>query len=410
VEEETATRDKMNVCMAFKVNGARCTRASAVSNVDIVIPNHLHLCRMHQGTYATRVQNNQGQHHVAGRCLVHGRAWCPNPATETGKCTDHIQREAQTAALRAARLRAEQLNHDAYNFFWNRDPRPTWQQVARELYRPVGALPAVLNHPEIGAMELVRNYYRRTHTPQEPTYWNGGRMFVFDYIFWLQGRLIGNVEPIAANYHIPPPGVLAPPPAIARTNTLAAIARDSQNVHRAVVSEQTNRSTELLLATPDVPEHCRAHELLAVAWLNHRIATWKHVVRTVEDMIYWRDKATCRTENDRLYRRVLHGLYMRIHRMPDTETRKELWRRFYEECSEAVGQCCEGHISRLCNVLVGFDDAFKPPIPVGELLQARMSAISEMEVSLDVKVKLANEFFIEHKVPDDQRAAWIEAF
>lgn len=295
-------------------------------------------------------------------------------------------------------------------FFWNREPRMTWQQVVRELYAPAGPLPAVLNHPEIDRLDLVRQYYRRRHTNQEPVYLLGGRMYLFDYVFWLEGGQRGQ-EPRAADYFIPVPGVaLPPPPPVVRTNTLAAIARDNQNVHRAVVSEQTNKNTELLLATPDVPEHCRAHELLAAVWLNLRIASWKHVSRTVEDMIYWRDRATCRTENDRLYRRVLHGLFMRIYRMPEGETRKELWQRFYEECSEAVGQCCEGHISRLCNVLVGFDDAFKPPVPLGELMQARMATISEMDVPLETKVKLANEFFAEHNVPEGDRAAWLEAF
>ena len=96
--------------------------------------------------------------------------------------------------------------------------------------------------------------------------------------------------------------------------------------------------------------------------------------------------------------------------MTDAELRKELWRRLYEECSEAVGLCCEGHISRLCNVLVGFDDQFKPPVPFGELVQAKMSAISEMDTSLDEKVRLAMEFFDEHKVPTDARMAWLEAF
>lgn len=401
----------MNTCMAFKTDGARCTHAAAVSNVNIAIPAHLHFCRVHQTTYARKFQTTGGHHHVAGNCLLlQGRAWCPNAANETGKCNHHAALGAQAAARRAERLRREQLQHDALQHFWDRQPQMTWQQVAQQLFRPTAPLPEVLNHPEIDRMQLVRDYYRNRHRNDEPNYWNGGRMFVFDYIFWLQGRLIGNVEPRAADYALPPPGVLHPPPAVPRTNTLAAIARDSQNVHRAVVSEQTNKNTELLLATPDVSEHCRAHELLAVFWLSHRIASWKHVSRTVEDILYWREKTTCRTDNDRLYRRVLHGLFMRIYRMPESETRKELWRRFYEECSEAVGQCCEGHISRLCNVLVGFDDAFKPPVPLGELLQARMSAISEMDVSLDVKVKLAAEFFAEHNVPEDQRAAWIEAF
>lgn len=404
----------MNPCMAFKVDGVRCTLNAAPPAADRDIPPHLHFCRTHQTTYMTRFRRNHDLHHIQGRCLLPdtaGGRWCPREAEgDTGACAHHIDLRIRAAARRAERQHRAQLNQDAYNFFWNRDPRSPWQQVARELFQPVGALPAVLADPEINRMELVQKYYRRMHTVAEPGPWNGGRMFVLDYVLWLQGRLLGNVEPVAAHYYLPAPVDLAPPPAVARTPGLAAIAHDSQNVHRAVVSEQTNRNTELLLATPNVPEHCRAHELLAVLWLNLRIATWKHVVRTVDDIIHWRDRVSCRMENDRLYRRVLHGLFMRIHRMPDEETRKELWKRFYEECSEAVGMCCEGHISRLCNVLVGFDDAFKPPVSLGELMQSRMAAISEMDVPFETKVKLATEFFAEHNVPDDERAAWLDAF
>lgn len=399
----------MNTCMAFKTDGGRCTRASALSNADVVIPPHLHFCRMHQTIYTNRVTNNQGQHHVAGRCLAGRTGWCQHAATETGKCATHTAAEARTAARRAERARRERIQRDAWEFFWNRTPHLTWRQVARELYTPGVVRPEVLAHAEVDALTLVRSYYRGRRNPQEPGYFLGGRLLVADYLFWLQGGERG-VEPQPADYFIPPVGVLPAPLPPAPAGTLRALAADSQNVHRQVVSDQTNRSTELLLATPDVSEHCRAHELLAAVWLNLRIASWKHVAQTVNDIVYWRDKTTCRTDNDRLYRRILHGLFMRIYRMPDSEPRKELWRRFYEECSEAVGLCCEGHISRLCNVLVGFDDAFKPPVAVGELLQARMSAIAEMDVPLDVKVKLAAEFFNEHNVPDEERAAWTEAF
>jgi hypothetical protein len=71
--------------------------------------------------------------------------------------------------------------------------------------------------------------------------------------------------------------------------------------------------------------------------------------------------------------------------------------------------CCDGHLARLVNVLVGFDDAFKPPVTQGDLIQNRMSAINAMSASSDEKVRLANAFFTDLGVGVDDRAAWIAA-
>jgi hypothetical protein len=72
--------------------------------------------------------------------------------------------------------------------------------------------------------------------------------------------------------------------------------------------------------------------------------------------------------------------------------------------------CCEGHISRLCNVLVGFDEAFQPPVPFSEILYNKMAAISVMDVSTEEKIQQATTFFNEYAVPMDQRQAWLDAF
>jgi hypothetical protein len=72
--------------------------------------------------------------------------------------------------------------------------------------------------------------------------------------------------------------------------------------------------------------------------------------------------------------------------------------------------CCDGHISRLCNVLVGFDEAFAPPVPFGEILQSKMAAIATQDISTDEKVQQATAFFNEYAVPEADRTAWLDAF
>ena len=77
---------------------------------------------------------------------------------------------------------------------------------------------------------------------------------------------------------------------------------------------------------------------------------------------------------------------------------------------ESLGKCCEGHISRLCNVLVGFDDSFKPVVSAGELLQQKLAAIAERDIQVEYKVGEAWILFEELGIPIEERNAWIEAF
>jgi hypothetical protein len=128
------------------------------------------------------------------------------------------------------------------------------------------------------------------------------------------------------------------------------------------------------------------------------------------DINKWFNTKDCRARDDTLYRRLLRGLVALITSEKDDERKEEMFRRCWEECNESVGMCCEGHISRLCNVLVGFDEAFQPPVPFGEILQGKMAAIAGLDVTEEEKRKQANAFFDEHKVPEADRTAWLEAF
>jgi hypothetical protein len=124
------------------------------------------------------------------------------------------------------------------------------------------------------------------------------------------------------------------------------------------------------------------------------------------DVDHWSRTRTCRTDNDNLYARVLQGLWALIERQP-LEARKELHQRLWEEMSESVGMCCEGHISRLVNVMVGFDDAFKPPISVNEMIQNKMSALSAS--GAPDAVHQAKAFMDGLAIPLEQQAPWLEA-
>ncbi len=179
---------------------------------------------------------------------------------------------------------------------------------------------------------------------------------------------------------------------------LHALALDSQNVHTGAVNTQTDAALELLLKTP-VPESQLTMEELAVAWAGKPM-----LVPVLQDVRKWYKTLACRTPGDKLYRRALDGLWARAKPNP------ELVQRLWEECLESAGMCCEGHIGRLCNVMVGFDAAFKPVVSAAEMLQQKMSAIAAKDTPAHLKVGEAWAVFEELGIPMDQRISWMEAF
>lgn len=179
-----------------------------------------------------------------------------------------------------------------------------------------------------------------------------------------------------------------------RVNTLGDISIDSQSVHRKPVSEQTNRIIRLLLNV-SVPENFN---------VLTKFDTWKRTL--VNDIKKWYNEAHCIQPDDYLYRKLINALYLHIQ---SSEFKDELMKRLQEETTESIGMCCMGHISRLCNVLVGFDDQFVAEAPMGQIIQERIARISELEMSAEGKALEAWKVLEELKVPEEERRAWIDA-
>jgi hypothetical protein len=189
---------------------------------------------------------------------------------------------------------------------------------------------------------------------------------------------------------------------------LQRVAADPQNTHDRNVRKQTDENVKLLLEiTP--PDGQKTLEDIREVWNRvYRIPGRGVDERVYADMQKWYDTSQCYVPNDWMYRKVLDALWYRIKLVEDPKIRHELYRRLQQECAEAFAMCCEGHIGRLANVLVGFDDSFKPQVPVGIILQNKMAVISQIE-NAEERLKQARELMVELKVPDDQAVAWIEA-
>jgi hypothetical protein len=193
---------------------------------------------------------------------------------------------------------------------------------------------------------------------------------------------------------------------------LGVLATDEQNVHTQEVSSQTNETIQRLLAIP-IPPDQKSRATLFTAWNNLLGPTREQKITVAVDVDRHFQLMHCRTQPpqppDMLYRKMVRGLVAYITRVQDTEVQTNLWQRMYEECRESLEMCIDGHISRLANVLVGFDENYKAPVSQGELVQNRISAISAMDVPTHEKARLATEFFEEIALPTDHRTAWLEA-
>ena len=187
----------------------------------------------------------------------------------------------------------------------------------------------------------------------------------------------------------------------ARIPTLGDISKDSQNVHTIFVNSQTNTNIEILKNIP-VPNHQQTVQEIKAVLVKGR----KKPPKYVEDMEEWYVKPSIINADDYLYKKLLDGIWVRIK---SSKNKKELEKRLREELREMQGKCTMGHVSRLCNILVGFDEDIQPEISVGEHLQNKMSAISKKEITLEEKVLEALTVMEELGIPKEEQYAWIDA-
>lgn len=183
---------------------------------------------------------------------------------------------------------------------------------------------------------------------------------------------------------------------------LAVISRDAQNVHTAVVSDQTNRGLDTLFKFRVPAGQDTLYEIRQMFELP--LAARREVF---EDIRRWYMTSFCREEGDYLYRRVLDHAWAAI-KSQSSEQRSELTRRLYQECLDSLGMCCDGHINRIVNAFVGFIDDIRPQVSVGEILQERMAEIADVE-DVEERILRATAAFDELGINAEQAGPWLEA-
>lgn len=189
---------------------------------------------------------------------------------------------------------------------------------------------------------------------------------------------------------------------------LGKFVSDKQNVHTRVVNRQTNTVLGEL-SKVEVKKKQKTLDEIITSWKS--IYTPIQIEPVFKDMTYWGNKSEIEKEDDWAYRKTLRSLWAKIKAYP-TELRTEVEKRLFEECSDSVGKCAQGHITRLANVLVGFDETVTAPETQSksETFQEKMAAIAMLEIDESEKIDQAKKIMEKMDIPEIERSAWLDAF
>ena len=331
-------------------------------------------------------------------CVV-GTHWCGR-ALQEGQpiCGVHIQRRDEQAAHVVERRERGRERNRLVDEYMLQVPRPDWRDVVDDVQVRMN-----LPHGAEGRLERMLAYTTARRfflLTTDPTV----RIEVLMH-YWVGEPMEFNLNDILG---LPPAAPVAP---AAPVGVLGGLAADTQSVHREVVVKQTNTNTEILLeASKEAAEDFDPESWVTTWWLlMPNRPTFNIYYRVMQDIHFWYTKKTCKVASDWLYKRVFTGAVFKISAVEDRERRYELAKRLWEECMESVDMCCEGHIGRLANVFVGFDENFKSPASPNEMLQTQLAEIAQLKLRTEVKLAKAKTVMDELGIPEAERAPWLEA-
>lgn len=179
---------------------------------------------------------------------------------------------------------------------------------------------------------------------------------------------------------------------------LEEFSKDKQNIHtKPLVDIVLERATKLieLSKKSSYDEHVFFY-LLSENNLSDKAKETMNSYFYSEDSIYDLPKPT--------YRMVLQGLWVYINNKP-YEIRNEMIERLKQELEDNVETCAQGNLSRLTNVLNGYDTmSITPEISLSD----KMAQISKEKDPLIRKSK-AIESLKKYKVSKDEYEAWMDA-
>jgi hypothetical protein len=188
---------------------------------------------------------------------------------------------------------------------------------------------------------------------------------------------------------------------------LQRLADDNQNVHTAVINKHIKDANATLDKVP-VPQGQKTIDEIYDAWTQTLKMTWATIEPSYMDMLAYGKKSKIYEKDDYMYRKMLRQIWALIKTYKG-DAYNTLLGRLYEECSESVGMCAHGHISRLANVMVGLHESFLSPRSTKEEFQDAIAALAAQEIPMPAKIKAATDLMDEMSIPQDERQPWLDA-
>ena len=154
---------------------------------------------------------------------------------------------------------------------------------------------------------------------------------------------------------------------------LEAFAADNQNVHTAISVRHVTQLVNRILVIP-VPEEYRWNtriisktpgEILIHCGLSINAGRIMMDKYTLSDNIY--------DMGEGIYGRTLDGVWQYIK---TSEHKEDLRQILAQELKDNVGQCLQGNLSRICNVLAGYMEGVGSQESLAEILGRRFALIS----------------------------------
>jgi len=178
---------------------------------------------------------------------------------------------------------------------------------------------------------------------------------------------------------------------------LEAFARDPQSVHRSSVQDTLQQGLDFLMGIPITSPLDAFNEIMA-EYTNANLFRLKRPVclALATDI----DTLSVQLESRLVvYADLVNHLwsYIRTH-----EHKDELVKRLMEELEEGVNTCGNGKVSRLVNVLAGFEDGIGTA-DLQSVFQTKMAAL----YSLTDRLTQAQELFREYAIPEDEQESWL---
>ena len=188
---------------------------------------------------------------------------------------------------------------------------------------------------------------------------------------------------------------------------LAAFAADAQNVHRGSVQSASQVAIEVLLQRP-VPADQNTIQEIEAAWATlyrperQSEEARQRFNRTCTELKQDVDPQRNLVAFDYTYVQVLSHVWVSIKRH---EHRIALCNRLFEEVQSGIGMCSNGKMTRLLNVLQGFDEQIVASIG-RDAFQNKFATLTGLPLA--ERGAAAAAVFAEHHIPLAEQAAWLD--